>query len=179
MHDQSEAILKLFSLCRHEFINHLQVISGLAQLNKTEKVHSCIRKVSEEVHQLGRLVSCGDPRLGALIYDVFAKVPENSLSVEFNGTIPVLSPVSLALATELLNACEDYLLQGKSVSLTILLSGGHAPSLTMRFNPVVPELADLERLLEKTTGNGLSHAVIKEGDALILFLDKQLEGSEQ
>ncbi|MBT9172891.1 MAG: hypothetical protein DDT21_01278 [Syntrophomonadaceae bacterium] len=179
MHDQSEAILKLFNLCRHEFINHLQVISGLAQLNKTEKLQSCIRKVSDELHQMGRLASCGDPRLGILIYETFAKVPENTLSVEFDGTIPVLSQVSLTLTTELLNACQDYLLREKSAPLTILLSGGDNPSVSLRFSPAPGEQPDLASLLKNAAGHGLDRAISNEEGGLTLLLDKQQMISEQ
>lgn len=180
MHDQSEAILKLFSHCRHEFINHLQVISGLAQLNKTEKLQSCIRKVSEELHQLGRLAGCGDPRLGVLIYETTVKVPENSLSVEINGAIPVISQYSLTMAAELLNACQDYLLREKSVPLTILLSGGDTPSVSLRFSsPATGEQPDLAHLLKNVAGHSLVHAISNEDGGLTLLLDKQQVISEQ
>ncbi|MCL5981558.1 MAG: Spo0B domain-containing protein [Firmicutes bacterium] len=173
MHDVSESIAKLFNLCRHEIINRLQVISGLAQLNKTEKLQSCIREVSEEVHQLGRLASCGDPRLALLIYEASVMAPENSLSFECNGTMPVLSPASLTLAAELLDACKEYLLRETSVPLTIMLRGGDAPSVSLRFSATCGEQPDLSCFLENAAGCGLAAAMADEGGILTLLLDKQ------
>jgi len=173
LYDQSDAYSKLFSLCRHEIINHLQVISGLAQLNKTEKIQSCVRKVSEEMHQLGRLASCGDARLALLIYETVVKVPENSLSVECNGTMPVLSTPSLEMAAGLLAACKDYLLGEKSVPLTLQLRGGDVPSVSLRFSSAPDEQPDLCRLLENAAAHNLIATMDNEGSAQTLLLDKQ------
>lgn len=179
MHDVSEAIAKLFSLSRHEFINHLQLINGLAQLNKTEKLQSCVRKASEEIQQLGRLANCGDPRLALLIYEIFIRVPENSLTVECNGAMPLLSPVSLAQATELLDACKEYLLRGESVPLTIMLRGGDAPSVSLRFSSASEKQPEWSCLLENAAVHCFAAALASEGTTLTLLLDKQQQISEQ
>ncbi len=179
MHDQAESIIRLLNLCRHEVINHLQVISGLAQLNKTEKLQSCVRKVNEELYQMGRLASCGDARLGLLIYDAFAKTPENSLSVEYNGTMPVLSQASLKLAAKLIDACKEYLLREESVLLKIALGGGDTPSITLRFSSVSGKQPKLGCLLENAAGHDLAAVISDEGGALTLLLDKQEQISEQ
>ena len=49
------AMLELISVQRHDFLNHFQVISGLLQLNKGEKVRDYIRQVSLELGRLSRV----------------------------------------------------------------------------------------------------------------------------
>jgi sensor histidine kinase regulating citrate/malate metabolism len=49
------AMLELISVQRHDFLNHLQVISGLLQLNKGEKVRDYIREISQEIGRLSRV----------------------------------------------------------------------------------------------------------------------------
>lgn len=53
-------ILKVIRTERHDFLNHLQVISGLLQLNKQEKVHEYIEKVTKELYSLGRITRLGE-----------------------------------------------------------------------------------------------------------------------
>lgn len=43
--------LDVMSVLRHDFLNHLQVISGLVQLNKTDRVKDYIRQVSLEMEK--------------------------------------------------------------------------------------------------------------------------------
>ncbi|MHB8158476.1 MAG: Spo0B domain-containing protein [Desulfocucumaceae bacterium] len=46
--------LEMMSVQRHDLLNHFQVISGLVQLNKTERVREYINQVSLEVEKLGK-----------------------------------------------------------------------------------------------------------------------------
>lgn len=43
------------SILRHDFLNHLQVISGLVQLNKTDRVKDYIQQVSLEMERLSKI----------------------------------------------------------------------------------------------------------------------------
>ncbi len=47
--------LDLMSILRHDFLNHLQVISGLVQLNKTDRVKEYIKQVSLEMERLSKI----------------------------------------------------------------------------------------------------------------------------
>lgn len=53
---QTEKMLELLSVLRHDFLNHLQVISGLLQLNKPERVMEYIREVSSHIASLSKIV---------------------------------------------------------------------------------------------------------------------------
>jgi len=47
--------LEIMSVQRHDFLNHLQVISGLVQLNKVDRVREYINQVSLEVERLSKV----------------------------------------------------------------------------------------------------------------------------
>ncbi|MCL5935612.1 MAG: Spo0B domain-containing protein [Firmicutes bacterium] len=53
----SKTFLEIMSLQRHDFLNHLQVISGLVQLNKADRVKEYIKQVSTEMEKMSR-ISC-------------------------------------------------------------------------------------------------------------------------
>lgn len=53
----SKTFLEIMSLQRHDFLNHLQVISGLVQLNKNDRVKEYIKQVSTEMEKMSR-ISC-------------------------------------------------------------------------------------------------------------------------
>ncbi|MEW5952266.1 MAG: Spo0B domain-containing protein [Bacillota bacterium] len=55
-------IIKIISSQRHDFLNHLSVISGLVQLNKVELVPGYIVKVSEEIKSLRKVIHLKYPR---------------------------------------------------------------------------------------------------------------------
>ena len=102
MHSVDDAMLKMLSIYRHEFLNYLQVVAGLAQLNKTERLMAYIRKVSEEVQQFGRLAGCGDPRLALLIYEAFFQGTSENLVLQVRGVFPLIDDEVLAALTSML-----------------------------------------------------------------------------
>ncbi|MHB8919167.1 MAG: Spo0B domain-containing protein [Desulfocucumaceae bacterium] len=53
----SKTFLEIMSLQRHDFLNHLQVIFGLVQLNKNDRVKEYIKQVSTEMEKMSR-ISC-------------------------------------------------------------------------------------------------------------------------
>lgn len=52
---EPKKIIDIISNQRHDFLNHLAVISGLVQLNKAELVPDYIARVSEEIKSLRRV----------------------------------------------------------------------------------------------------------------------------
>lgn len=59
--------LEMMSVQRHDLLNHLQVISGLVQLNKTERVREYIGQVSHEVERLSRVGHFIVPEVAAVL----------------------------------------------------------------------------------------------------------------
>lgn len=59
--------LEVMSVARHDFLNHLQVISGLVQLNKTERVREYINQVSVEMERLSQVSRLSVPEVAAFL----------------------------------------------------------------------------------------------------------------
>lgn len=59
--------LEIMSVQRHDFLNHLQVISGLVQLNKVERVREYISQVSMEAERLSKVGHLNIPEVAAVL----------------------------------------------------------------------------------------------------------------
>lgn len=59
--------LEVMSVQRHDFLNHLQVISGLIQLNKSDRVKEYIRQISHEMESLSRVAHLLVPEVAAVM----------------------------------------------------------------------------------------------------------------
>lgn len=60
-------IMEFISSQRHEFLNHLQVVMGLLQLNKLEEAVGYIKKVSEGLQRAGLAARVPWPELAAVL----------------------------------------------------------------------------------------------------------------
>lgn len=58
-----DEMLELMRVQRHNFANHLQVISGLLQLKKYDRAFEYIKGVGEELNRAGALARLGIPQL--------------------------------------------------------------------------------------------------------------------
>ena len=114
-------ILEVVQVHRHDFLNHLQVISGLLQLNKVDKVNDYINQVSRDMGRLSVITRMQMPELKAVllvavnnahkhqvdfIFDIDTDMEENcncpgeilALAVEecINAALKELSPPQVA-----------------------------------------------------------------------------------
>jgi|GEM_PF-784091 len=60
-------LLNLLRVQRHDFLNHLQVISGFLQLGKADRAIDYIRQISGDIQEAGKLMQLGMPNLVATI----------------------------------------------------------------------------------------------------------------
>jgi hypothetical protein len=127
-----EALLEMLSIYRHEFLNYLQVIGGLVQLNKTDRLLDYIRKASEEVQQLARLTTCGDPRVALLIFNYFCRwETKGILLLELRGTIPLLTEPMLDTMQNIFLWYQKQLRTLDEYTATLILSAGDTPYLQL------------------------------------------------
>lgn len=61
------SLLDLIRFQRHDFLNHLQVISGFLQLGKVDRAADYINQLSAEIQETGKLMRLGRPELVAAI----------------------------------------------------------------------------------------------------------------
>ncbi|BAF59013.1 hypothetical protein PTH_0832 [Pelotomaculum thermopropionicum SI] len=66
-----EKLLKIIQAQRHDFLNHLQVVSGLLQLKKYEQVREYIARVSTEMAQLSKTARVSVPEISAALLTGF------------------------------------------------------------------------------------------------------------
>lgn len=59
--------LEMMSVQRHDLLNHMQVISGLVQLNKIDRVREYINQVSLEVERMSRVGHLEIPEVAAVL----------------------------------------------------------------------------------------------------------------
>ncbi|SHE53439.1 Sensor_kinase_SpoOB-type, alpha-helical domain [Desulforamulus putei DSM 12395] len=62
-----KGLLEVIQVQRHDFLNHLQVISGLLQLNKGERVRDYINQVCGEYERLSRITRLKPPEVKAVL----------------------------------------------------------------------------------------------------------------
>lgn len=60
-------LLEVIQVQRHDFLNHLQVISGLLQLNKGERVRDYIQQVCNEYELLSKITRIIPPEIKAVL----------------------------------------------------------------------------------------------------------------
>lgn len=63
----SEELLRFIRNYSHDFQNHLQVISGFAQLNRTERIREYIGKVSGQLREISKIAVIDPPALSAAL----------------------------------------------------------------------------------------------------------------
>ncbi|WP_406678665.1 Spo0B domain-containing protein [Neomoorella carbonis] len=63
---QAADVISLLRRQRHDILNHLQVISGYLQLQKSDRALSYLQEVVGELEQLGRLMRLKQPDLALL-----------------------------------------------------------------------------------------------------------------
>ncbi|WP_051273768.1 Spo0B domain-containing protein [Desulfotruncus alcoholivorax] len=61
----TDKMLELISIQRHDFLNHLQVISGLLQLKKEERAREYIYEIGQDIKRLSKISHLKDPEAAA------------------------------------------------------------------------------------------------------------------
>ncbi|MEW6540667.1 MAG: Spo0B domain-containing protein [Bacillota bacterium] len=63
----SEELLRFIRNYSHDFLNHLQVISALAQLNRTERIREYIGQVSDQLREITKIAVIHPPELATAL----------------------------------------------------------------------------------------------------------------
>ncbi|SFR08270.1 Sensor_kinase_SpoOB-type, alpha-helical domain [Desulfoscipio geothermicus DSM 3669] len=77
-------MLELLSLQRHDFLNHLQVISGLLQLNKEDRAREYIREVTRDIVRLSRVVHLKVPEVAAAFLIAHHRFADHDIEVHYD-----------------------------------------------------------------------------------------------
>lgn len=77
-----QKMLDIIQVQRHDFLNHLQVISGLSQLNKYERVREYIDKVSALMMQVSKTTRIKTPEVAAALLSGFNEAASYEINLE-------------------------------------------------------------------------------------------------
>lgn len=77
-----EKLLDFIQAQRHDFLNHLQVISGLLQLNKADQVREYIGRVSMEMAQYSKTARVNVPEVTAALLTGFNDASVSQVELE-------------------------------------------------------------------------------------------------
>ncbi|NLM45299.1 MAG: hypothetical protein GX200_00665 [Firmicutes bacterium] len=170
MKELTQAMEKLLQHYRHDFLNILQVISGLAQLQKTDRLLSFIQKASMEIQQFGRLIGCGDPRLALAVYEFLLQDFKGTYLLRVDGTLPLLKPEVLAALQMTLQSIQTSLQQFPNGILHVFVSGGRRPSLTLSLADEANTRALWQQAAAEAVKNGLEVVLNQGGGEVSLYL---------
>lgn len=179
MHDVTKAMDELVRIYRHDFLNVLQVVGGLSQLNKTERLMAYIRKASEEVQQFGRFIGCGDPRLALLIYEKLLQDLAGNYLLHVNGVMPLLHDDALKGLEDVLGVVQARLLHIGEGTVTVTVSGKEVPMLTVRILSENDLPGFWDAVMSAASESGLRAFLNSDKSELSLHLDNEGTAGEQ
>jgi len=76
------ALLEVIRVQRHDFLNHLQVISGLVQLNKSDRVRDYIREITGDFERMGRIIHLKSPEATAVFLVAGLRAAERQIELD-------------------------------------------------------------------------------------------------
>lgn len=79
---QIENLLEVIQVQRHDFLNHLQVISGLLQLNKGDRVLAYINQVSVEIGRFSPISRLTVPEVKAVLLTEINEAAKHQIRLE-------------------------------------------------------------------------------------------------
>ncbi|MEO3947135.1 Spo0B domain-containing protein [Gorillibacterium sp. CAU 1737] len=78
---QDERLLRVLSIYRHDWMNHIQVLMGYIRLGKYERLADYVGKINGQVYQESYLAKMGVPELAVYYYEF--RSDRHSLELEF------------------------------------------------------------------------------------------------
>jgi hypothetical protein len=172
MQDFPQAVEKLLKYHRHDIMNILQVISGLAQLQKNDKLFAYIRKASEEIQQFSRFIGCGDIRFALIVYEELLKEFKGTYSLYVENTVPLIAKDILQSLPLVLAAVRECLADCNCPHLKVRIQGGDISELWLVLPGRTINDSSFWRPAEKNAEKcGIS--TLQEKGKFCILLDKQ------
>lgn len=75
-------ILEVIARQNHDFLNHLQVISGFLQLNKQEKAREYIKELGRDVERTARVLNSRPPEVAVALLTAMNRAYRSQVAVE-------------------------------------------------------------------------------------------------
>lgn len=78
-----ELFLEILRVQRHDFVNHLQVVSGFLQLNKTAEVQKYIQEVIVEINRLDKILHLKPPEAAMAFLVAQNEAAKHQIDIEY------------------------------------------------------------------------------------------------
>jgi hypothetical protein len=178
MYDLGDAMAELVDIYRHDFLNVLQVVGGLAQLNRTDRLMAYIRSASDEALQFGKLINCGDPRLALLIYKELLQALGGNYLLDVRGVMPLLPVETLEGLEKTLQILRQQLRESEQDQVAVRINAIEFPRLTISVSSEKEQNSFWEAVIAASSENGMT-ASVRDGVDLLLNLDNCIAAGEQ
>lgn len=174
---ESEQMIHVLRSHRHDFLNHIQVIYGLARIGKIDSLAEYIGELACGVEDESKLSCLAQPELAALLIKKAHTASEKgiNLKVEVNTdlgavAVPAVALVRLIgnLVDNALYAVDKYNLNGKKVLVTLAEEPGRFVFSVSNNGPAIAD-----ELKEKIFEKGFSTKG-QEGSGLGLYICREL-----
>lgn len=96
---------------KHDFVNHLQVISGLIQMNKSDDALDYIKKLSQDLKQVDKIVKIDRPEVAALLSTKLASAEGVQVVLDINSSLSHLNIASDKIVSILSNLLDNAIYQ--------------------------------------------------------------------
>ncbi|MCQ6559748.1 sensor histidine kinase [Paenibacillus mendelii] len=84
--DEINGLFRAIREQRHDFLNHVQTIHALAELNKTEELKAYTCELTGEIRQLNDIINIGNPAIAALIRSKISQAESLKIKLETSFT---------------------------------------------------------------------------------------------
>jgi len=120
-------MLELLSVQRHDFLNHLQIISGLLQLKKETEAREYIRTAASAIMSLSKVVHLEVPEVAAVLLVAHNRAANHLIKIEFDvqnnlSGCNVSGEHIATLLGEILNNLMKHLASSDTADREILIS---------------------------------------------------------
>ncbi|HBC91427.1 MAG TPA: histidine kinase [Pelotomaculum sp.] len=184
-----EKLLDAIQVQRHDFLNHLQVISGLLQMNKVDRVMDYLNQVCVEIAQYSKTARVAIPELTAALIIAINDAAMYQIELVLNITSDLSeSAVPGPVVGEVLELCLSSAFETMSAPEIVdrrieVVLGESERKYTCRLLFPEPLLADLSRFetalipageLLSPYGGRLNLAVANNGIEIFFTLPRQV-----
>lgn len=154
----SADLLGMMQIQRHDFLNHLQVLGGLTQLKKTERVMEYISATVREINQERVLTKLLPPEAGLVLLSWCQRLREYGISFNIELGVDMSQLVDGLVLAALLSEMFSTLFSRESRPAEILLKSSVSGSVVLELmlrgqsDLSVTELANARELARKAGG---------------------------
>lgn len=175
-----EKLLEVIQVQRHDFLNHLQVISGFLQLKKYEHVHEYIKEASREMAVLSKTSWIKNPEVTAALLTGLNEASKYQIMIDVavDSSLADCTVPGAVLGVALENCFSSFfeVLLSPDIKEKILevLFAQSDNKYTCRFFSQFPQISDQARFEQSLAQTGELLAKY-DGQAKVAFKDGGVE----